>query len=135
MQSCEIQRHNDLYNYFFLVKYSCDDTRGGAVVLNRDLGFSFRRMLSGTVSSSQLVCLLSKNAQAGAQRPFLFVINGFLGTCHLHSFSVMIFFFFLFSSKSLAKLQNKIIPLRLETTCSMMLFCLQSWFLTYLLTV
>lgn len=86
---------------FFLVEWSCDDIGDGAVVLNRDLSFTFWRMLSGTVSSSQLAHLLSENTQAGAQTtgcqsPFLFVINSFLGTCHLHSFSVMIFFFFFF---------------------------------------
>jgi len=98
VRSCEIQRHKDLYTFFFLVKQSCDHTRDAAVVLNWDLGFSFRRMLSGTVSSSKLVCLLGKNTQAGAQTAacqshFLSVINGFLGTCHLQSFSVMMFFF------------------------------------------
>lgn len=104
-------------------------------------------MVSGTVSSSQLEHLLNKETQTGAQTdrqtagcqwPFLFVINSFFGICHLHNFSVMIFFFFLlhFSSKSLVTLRNKIVAWRLEATCSVVLFfCLRSWSLTYLLNV
>lgn len=96
-----------------------------AVVLNRDLGFFLQKDVL-RYCQFFTTCASAEEEHRGwctnCQLPFLFVINGFLGICHLHSFSVIIFFFNFVSSKLMTKLQSKIVPLRLETTCSAFFF-------------